>query len=286
MTVTEAREFGMVQLSGRLESLDRSRADATMLLMHVLQCTRAEILERPSQILLPKEEQHYRRLLAERARNKPIQYITGQQEFWGLPFFVTPDVLIPRPETEHLVEAAIEKLQAHPAPRIVDVGTGSGAIAVALADTLPQAQITAIDISEAALAVAQKNAVQNGVANRIRWMQCDLLTDVTQEEFDAVISNPPYIADVEYTTLAVEVRDYEPATAVFAGPTGLEIYERLIPQAACVLVPGGWLLLEMGYKQKAAIEQLLQDWQHIAFMNDLQGIARVACAQPPRKPSL
>ena len=280
MTVTEARELGTAQLNLNPELRDRGRADAMLLLMHVLQYTRAEILGWPERILLPEEEQRYRRLLDERAGGKPMQYIIGTQEFWGLPFLVTQDVLIPRPETEHLVEAAIERLQAHPAPRIVDVGTGSGAIAVALAHALPHAQVTATDVSDAALDVAQENAARNGVAARIRWMQCDLLVGVLHEKFDAVVSNPPYIADTERMTLAAEVRDHEPSTALFAGETGLEIHERLIPQAARVLAPGGWLLMEIGHGQQAALERLLAGWLYVAFVKDLQGIARVVSAQP------
>lgn len=268
------------------EVAKRSRADATLLLRHVLDIPQAEILAYRERPLTGEQIRKFQSLIEQRLRGKPIQYITGHQEFFGLPFSVTPDVLIPRPETEHLVEAAIEKLQSHPVPHIVDVGTGSGAIAIALAHALPQAQITAIDINESALAVVQENAARNGVADRLRWMQCNLLEGVSQEKFDAVISNPPYIADGEYSALAVEVRDYEPATAVFAGATGLEVYERLIPQAACVLVPGGWLLMEIGYGQQRAIEAMLQGWNAVEFVADLQGIARVACAQQPCKPSL
>ena len=278
MTVTEARELGIAWLGRNPDLQQRSRADATLLLLHALQCSRAHLLAQPERMLLPDEERIYREHLHERADGRPIQYITGEQEFWGLPFSVTPDVLIPRPETEHLVEAAIERLRAHPAPRIVDVGTGSGAIAVALAHALPQAQITALDISEAALSVAQKNAARHRVAERIRWLHSDLLNGVLQENFDAVISNPPYIAKTERATLSSEVRDFEPSLALFAGPTGLEIYERLIPQARRVLLPGGWLLLEMGHTQQPAIEKLLAGWQQIAFVPDLQGIPRVVVA--------
>ncbi len=278
MTVTEARELGIAWLGRNPDLQQRSRADATLLLLHALQCSRAQLLAQPERILLPDEERIYREHLHERAGGRPIQYITGEQEFWGLPFSVTPDVLIPRPETEHLVEAAIERLRAHPAPRIVDVGTGSGAIAVALAHALPQARITAIDISEAALSVAQKNAARHRVAERIRWLHSDLLNGVLQENFDAVISNPPYIAEAERATLSSEVRDFEPSLALFAGPTGVEIYERLIPQASRVLLPGGWLLLEMGHTQQPAIERLLAGWQQIAFVPDLQGIPRVVVA--------
>jgi len=286
MSVVEAIAWGESILDQSQERAGRSHADATLLLRHVLDIPQSKIYTYRERPLTALQTEKFNVLIQERLKGKPIQYITGKQEFWGLPFLVTPDVLIPRPETEHLVEAAIQRLQAHPAPRIVDVGTGSGAIAVALAHALPQAHITATDISEAALAVAQKNATQNGVAERIRWMQCDLLADVMQEKFDAVVSNPPYIADAERTTLAAEVRDHEPSTALFAGPTGLEVYERLIPQAAQVLAPGVWLWMEIGYQQQPAIERMLSDWQQVAFIKDLQGIARVACAQPPHTPQI
>ncbi len=279
MTVIEARELGDAWLSRNPELAPRSHADATLLLLHALQWSRAELLARPQHCLQPEEERLYREHLEKRARGIPIQYITGEQEFWGLPFSVTPDVLIPRPETEHLVEVVLERFRDHPAPRIADVGTGSGAIAIALANALPQAQITAVDISEAALAVAKKNAARNGVAAQIRWLHSDLLAGVLQENFDAVVSNPPYIAEAERAALPVEVRDHEPSLALFAGTTGLEIYERLIPQACRVLAPAGWLFLEIGFGQQAAIEKFLCDWQQVAFVPDLQGIARVACAQ-------
>ncbi len=279
MTVTEARELGVAWLGRNPDLQQRSRADATLLLLHALQCARAQLLAQPERILLPEEERVYREYLRERASGKPIQHITGEQEFWGLPFFVTPDVLIPRPETEHLIEAAIERLRAHPAPRIVDVGTGSGVIAVALAHALPQARITALDISEAALEVAQKNAERNSVAERIRWLHSDLLDGVLRENFDAVVSNPPYISEMERAALSSEVRDFEPSLALFAGATGLEIHERLVPQASRVLLPGGWLIVEIGHMQHLAIEKLLAEWQQIAFVPDLQGIPRIACAQ-------
>jgi release factor glutamine methyltransferase len=279
MTVTEARKLGADRLERSPGPQNRGLADATLLLMHALQCTRTEILAHPERALSKEEEQLYRRLLEERASGRPIQHITGEQEFFGLSFIVTPDVLIPRPETEHLVEAAIERMRDRAAPRIVDVGTGSGAIAVALAHALPQAQITATDLSQGALAIARQNAVQNKVAERIRWMQGDLLADLLNENFDAVISNPPYIAEAERATLSSEVRDFEPSLALFAGATGLEIYERLIPQASRVLLPDGWLMLEIGHTQQPAIEKLLAGWQQVAFVPDLQGIPRVVVAR-------
>lgn len=285
MTVTEARKFGQELLASHPEQAKSSFADAALLMMHALRCTRAELLAYPERGLTVEEEQAYRGMLQERSSGRPIQYITGAQEFWGLSFAVTPEVLIPRPETEHLVEAALERLHEFAAPRIVDVGTGSGAIAVALAYALrnmqPETQITGLDICEAALTMAKENAAQNDMSGKIRWVHSDLLTAVLEESFEAVVSNPPYIAEWERAGLATEVREHEPALALFSGPTGLEIYERLIPQARRVLVEGGWLILEIGSTQQAAIAELLEGWRSVEFLPDLQGHLRVACAQKP-----
>jgi len=162
---------------------------------------------------------------------------------------------------------------------IADIGTGSGAIAVALAYTLPQALVTALDISEAALAVARKNAETHRVADRMRILPSDLLSAVADEHFDAIVSNPPYVAETDRESLEPQVRDYEPATALFAGTSGLDIYKRLIPQAHQSLKPGGWLLMEIGLGQRNALTQLLSGWDNISFVEDLQRIPRVACAR-------
>jgi len=246
----------------------------------------------------------FRALIQRRVSGEPIQYITGETEFYGLPFLVTPDVLIPRPETEHLVEKVIELAASLQSPRIVDVGTGSGAIAIALAHALkghdfsraetrqnegralaPEGSsstpITAIDLSAPALAIARKNAARNKAA--IRFLQGDLLTPVANEQFEIVVSNPPYVPEPDRPTLAVEVRDHEPAQALFAGSDGLDICRRLIPQAFPCLVPGGFLVLEIGYNQSPAIANLLaaSGFQSIEFVPDLQQIPRVAIAQRP-----
>ncbi|MHB1743567.1 MAG: N5-glutamine methyltransferase family protein, partial [Acidobacteriaceae bacterium] len=176
-------------------------------------------------------------------------------------------------------EAAIARLNGVKDARVADVGTGSGAIAVALAHSLLTAEIVALDISPAALAVASENAKQNGVVARIRFVESDLLSAVADERFDAIVSNPPYVAFSERSTLPVEVREYEPEQALFAGPTGLEMYRRLIPDALPLLVPGGWLLMEIGHGQKSAIEKLLLGWDAVEFVPDLQGIPRVAIAR-------
>jgi release factor glutamine methyltransferase len=234
-------------------------------------------------VLLPQTEGRVNAVVERRAIGEPIQYITGEAEFYGLPFRVTSDVLIPRPETEHLVEKALDLAASLPAPRIVDVGTGSGCIAIAIAHCLPLAQITAIDLSAPALAIARQNAKRNGVSSQIRFLHGDLLAPVAQEQFEIVVSNPPYVPLADRAALAVEIRDHEPALALFAGDDGLDIFRRLIPAAVAALIPGGFLLLEIGHGQSAAVAALLaaSGFGRIEFIPDLQSIPRVACAQRP-----
>jgi len=225
----------------------------------------------------------YSQLLSRRAAGEPIQYIVGETEFYGLPFHVTREVLIPRPETEHLVEKVLELLPLFSPPRIVDVGTGSGAIAIALAHEWPSAVVTSIDVSSSALELARRNAARNGFADRIRFLEGDLLAPVAGEQFDVVVSNPPYVATVDRETLAAEVREHEPAVALFAGDDGLDVIRRLIPEALAALVSGGYLLLEIGQSQSGATGDLLASagYEAIEFVPDLQGIPRVAVARRP-----
>jgi release factor glutamine methyltransferase len=283
MTVGNAIAWGAELLDESDAPIRNSRADATLLLRHVLDIPHAEIYAYRERPLTAPQTEAFNALIQQRLHGAPMQYLTGEQEFFGLPFRVTPDVLIPRPETEHLVEAAIARLQHHPAPRIADVGTGSGVIAVALAHALPHAEIVALDIGPAALAVAAQNARRNGVAERIRFVESDILARVAGETFDAIVSNPPYIALSERSFLPVEVREHEPTQALFAGPTGLEFYRRLIPSAHAQLVTGGWLIVEIGHGQRDALHSLLQDqaWNAVEFIPDLQSIPRVALARKP-----
>jgi methylase of polypeptide subunit release factors len=343
------------------------------------------VIAHPDDELMPEQTRRFESWIARRERGEPIQYIVGETEFYGLPFLVTPTVLIPRPETEHLVEKALELaarfqagsmqaaeelasakgtgfvdrcignvLAAAPeaqyplaprfsvgkadstwelrspvgteqdisctginspyinamesagalapegslsgsspvippsiadlnAIRILDIGTGSGCIAVALARHLPHAAITAIDLSVPALAIARQNAKRNGVSSQIRFLQGDLLAPVAQEQFEIIVSNPPYVPLADRVTLAVEVRDHEPALALFAGPDGFDIFRRLIPAAYAALVPGGFLLLEIGCGQSQAVAALLaaSGFRQIEFLPDLQSIPRVACARRP-----
>ncbi len=265
----------------RLASLPTARRDAELLLLHTLgdpeKHTRAWLLTHPEAEITPAQLTHYETLLARRARHEPIQYITGRQEFYGLTLRVTPAVLIPRPETEHLVEAALARIPADVPTRILDVGTGSGAIAIALAAHRPPAILTAVDSSPAALAVARENAAAHHVA--IRFVESDLLSALPNENFDLIVSNPPYVSAGE--SLEPQVRDFEPHSALFAGESGLEIYRRLIPQAQNALVPGGWLLMEIGHGQQQPLATLLSGWRNLAFLPDLQGIPRIVIAQKP-----
>ncbi|MGC2400891.1 MAG: peptide chain release factor N(5)-glutamine methyltransferase [Acidobacteriaceae bacterium] len=264
----------------RARLADRSRnprLDAEALVAHVLGRDRTALLTHPERLLSPAEADLLESLLQRRFAGEPIQYITGVQEFFGLTFEVSPDVLIPRPETEHLVETVLERFGRERKLRIVDVGTGSGAIAVSLANLMPQADVTAIDSSAAALQVAGRNAQRHGLTERVAFLQSDLLADAVENGFDVVVSNPPYVGNAE--VLEVQVLNYEPHAALFAGPTGLEVYERLIPQARRALKPQGWLMLEIGHGQQPALQKLLQGWADVRFLPDLQGIPRVAEAR-------
>lgn len=286
MTIGDAIGWGAELLDESDARISNSRADSTLLLRFVLDIPHAEFLAYRERPLTRAQTEKFNALIQERRRGKPIQYITGTQEFFGLEFRVTPDVLIPRSETEHLVEAAIERLKDHAAPRVADIGTGSGCIAVALVHALPHAEIVAVDISEAALAVAKENAQHNGVERRVHFVRSDLMDLVADEcanaSFDAIVSNPPYVAEADRKTLAKEVRDFEPAQALFSGATGLEIYPRLIAQAVPLLVPGGWLLMEIGQGQREPVAAMLRDWDEVDFVSDLQGIPRVAIARNNR----
>jgi len=294
MTLRQAVAEAAAQLSADPHLQPDARRDAELLLLHAAGITRAQLLANPERELSPQQHSLYQRSIARRLRHEPVQYITGQQEFYGLILRVTPAVLIPRPETELLVESVLSHFKARVAEplRIADIGTGSGAIAIALAAHLPQAEITALDISPEALQIAAFNARQHNVDRRIRFLQSDLLdipigqppeSQSVQSNpfqyFDAIVSNPPYVSEADAPDLHPQVRDHEPSTALFAGPSGLDIYRRLIPQAQAALQPGGLLALEFGHGQREALADLLANWRNIRFLDDLQHIPRVALAQ-------
>ncbi|HTA23810.1 MAG TPA: peptide chain release factor N(5)-glutamine methyltransferase [Terriglobales bacterium] len=253
------------------------RLNAETLLMFTLGCDRAHLFAHPERALTPQEKINYQEAIAQRAIGIPTQYITGHQEFWGMDLIVSPAVLIPRPETEHVVETVLT-LSLGASPRIIDVGTGSGCIALALAKELPLAKIHATDISPAALEIARANAARHRLDARIQFHRTDLLLGFETGTFDLIVSNPPYVGESEEDQVQLEVRKYEPRNAVFAGPTGLEVVERLIPQAHAVLKPGGWLVMEMSGTIAEAIKHRLAGWSELRVINDLQGIPRVAVA--------
>jgi release factor glutamine methyltransferase len=288
MTLREALTVAAAQLANDEHLRATATRDAELLLLHILQIPRTTLIAHPGRELSATQRTAYEDSIARRLHHEPVQYITGQQEFYGLKLKVAPAVLIPRPETEHLVEAVLKLLPANQPLKIADIGTGSGAIAIALAIHLPQATITALDVSAEALAIATANAREHKVADRISFLQSDLLSalDRGAEAFDAIVSNPPYVAETDRDTLHPQVRDHEPATALFAGETGLDIYRRLIPQAHTALKPNGLLALEIGHDQQNAVAALLQTWHNLSFVNDLQRIPRVALAQRPATPAI
>jgi release factor glutamine methyltransferase len=262
------------------------RMNAELLLMFTLGCDRAHLFAHPERELTTEEQTRYQEALDQRAQGIPAQYITGHQEFWGMDFIVTPAVLIPRPETEHVIETVLRLNNGGRAsspgflPRIVDVGTGSGCIALALAKEFPHSEIHATDISPAALEIARTNAARHQLHDKIHFHQTDLLQGL-DPSFDFVVSNPPYVGESEQDEVQLEVRKFEPRNAVFAGPTGTEVIERLIPQAHTALKPGAWLVLEISGTIAERVKAMLQEWQHVQIANDLQGIPRVAAAQKP-----
>lgn len=282
MAASTARE-ALNHAAERLAHVATGQRDAELLLLRVLGRDRAWLLTSADAAMTDEQRAQFDVWVEQRARHEPVQYIVGEQEFFGLAMRVTPDVLIPRPETEHLVEAALARIPRDRAVDIADVGTGSGAIAVALAHALPLARVTALDLSPSALSVARENAQRHGVADRVRLVESDLLSAVRGQQFFAVVANPPYVAETE--ALEPQVRDYEPHAALFAGPTGLDVYRRLIPEAWDALAPGGWLLMEMGHGQRDSLAELLlpgsavHGWHAVSFVPDLQGIPRVAIAQ-------
>jgi release factor glutamine methyltransferase len=263
--------------------------NAELLIMFTLDCDRAYLYAHPERELASDETRRYDEALARRAASVPAQYITGHQEFWGLDLVVSPAVLIPRPETEHVVEAVLElakRADGRGRPSLqkllmIDVGTGSGAIALALGRELPTAEIHATDISAEALEFARANAARLELISRIEFRQTDLLEGFPPASFDFVVSNPPYVGESEEDSVQLEVRKFEPRGAVFAGPTGLEVITRLIPQAQTALRPGGWLVLEISGTIADRVHSLLLGWDDVEIRNDLQGIARVAMARKP-----
>ena len=250
-----------------------ARLTAEVLLAHALHAGRAYLYAHATDELTRRAWIHYGRYLNERLSGKPMQYITHRQEFFGRDFYVNEDVLIPRPETEHLVEAALAWLAGRGDARVLDVGTGSGAIAISVAAESGR-QVLASDISERALAVADRN--RRGHEAGVSFFRADLLAGTAAGSIDLLISNPPYVPGGDAANMQREVRDWEPHSALFAGETGLEIYERLIAGAREAVRPGGRLLMELGYQSLEGVRAMLADgWSEVKVRADLAGWPRV-----------
>jgi len=327
MDIRTALKLGIAQL--RAASVSSHTLAAELLLLHATGRGRTSLYSHPEDELTEIESQNYFSMIERRGAGVPTQHLTGKQEFWGLEFEVSPDVLIPRPETEHVIEVALDRLalrdlRAEQSQNmsgegllIADIGTGSGCMAIALAKELPAANIYALDISLAALAVAQRNATRLGFSARITFVESHLLAAISvtgaqhaaplrRKEsatqpiqklrssydglpvtihqallFDLIASNPPYIARREAETLAREVRDHEPAVALFGGEEGYELYADLITQSAAHLKPGGIVVLELGQDSLLAVRPLLDtpQWTNVGVTNDLAGIPRVIAAE-------
>jgi release factor glutamine methyltransferase len=262
------------------------RLNAELLMMFVLGRERAYLFAHPERELGAEEQAQYEEVVRERARGCPTQYITGHQEFWGLDLMVSPAVLIPRPETEHVVETVLELVNGYgyDGPgrlRLLDIGTGSGCIALALASELPHAEIHACDISEEALEIARINAARLGLGGKVLFRKSDLLSVYAGEKFDFLISNPPYVGEADADKVQKQVREFEPRIAVFSGQEGLDVYRKLAPQAREHLREGGWLVAEIGFSEEAKVRELLASWVDIQVTADLQGIPRVVAARKP-----
>lgn len=274
MTVQTALRQGSRILEAAGDPVPRLTSE--VLLCHTLGRERAWLYAHGTDEIPAAAVARFRRFVDERTRGKPTQYVTGRQEFFGREFLVTPDVLIPRPETEHVVEAALSFKDG--VRCTVDVGCGSGAIAVTLALELPGVEVWGTDISLAALRVAAGNALRLGAA--VRFAACDLLAAFAPASVDLVVSNPPYVALRDQAGLQREVRDFEPHVALFAGETGLEIYERLVAEARRVLRPGGALVVELGFRMADPVGTMLASgWRDVVVTPDLAGIPRVVAAR-------
>lgn len=313
MQLSQALTTAVARLTAK--EVPSPRMNAELLLMFTLNVDRAHLYAHPERELTEEERSRYDEVLSQRSKGVPAQYITGHQEFWGMDFIVSPAVLIPRPETEHVIETVLARVgrafssassgqvlgdgramgETPVSPhavsdnggmdvspvKIVDVGTGSGCIALALAKELPQAEIHATEISPAALEIARANAARHQLDSRIKFHEADLLAGIEKNTFDLVVSNPPYVGESEEDSVQLEVRKFEPRAAVFAGPEGTEVIERLIPQAHEVLRSGGWLVTEISRTIASRVQELLAHWSNVQIANDLQGIERVVAAQKP-----
>ena len=267
----------------RPAGVPEARREAGSLLAHVLGRDRSFILSHAEDAISEEHAEQFRQGIERRAQGEPLQYLTGHQEFFGLDFEVTRDVLIPRPETELLIETSLKLFAGSASPFICDVGTGSGCIAITLLAELPQTRAIAIDISPGALAVAQRNATRHLLTNRVEFVLSDCFAALNRRElsFDLIVANPPYVEEGAMAGLQREVRDFEPRLALAAGPDGLAIIRRLLLEATAFLKTGGHFLFEIGFNQRAAVAQLIDPkvWKLMDIHKDLQGIPRTVALQ-------
>jgi release factor glutamine methyltransferase len=257
-----------------------ARRDAELFVSFVAGRDKTFLIAHPEHELSANEEMHLDKLTARRLTREPLQYILGRQEFYGLEFVVTPDVLIPRPETEILVERAIEFLKPLGDPSFCEIGVGSGCISISVLCNVTSVRAIATDISTNAINIARANAVKHTVADRISFVESDVYSNVPETQFDAILSNPPYVPEIDFDSLQPEVRDYEPHLALTSGDLGLDVITRLTEQAPAYLKPGGLLIFEMGFNQSAAVSGMFDPrvWQNAEILPDLQGIPRIAVA--------
>jgi release factor glutamine methyltransferase len=263
------------------------RLEAELLLAEACGCERIQLYTRFEEVLADPIRNKFRGFVKQRAEGTPVAYLLGHKEFYSLNFRVTPDVLIPRPETEFAVIAVLDRLKERsaeaPPAKIADVGTGSGCIAITLAKQAPAVSLLAVDISSAALNIARENAQSHGVSDRIRFVESNLLDAIPAERnIDIIVSNPPYVSEAEYAALTPDVKNHEPRGALVGGNAGTEIIAQLIPQAAARLVPGGWLIMEFSPMIAAAVRQLLEADGHFeapSIQKDLAGLARIIQAK-------
>jgi release factor glutamine methyltransferase len=285
VTLTETLNSAAITLS--TAGIANARLDAEVLLSHIIHRDRVWLITHRDDVLDDKNQRDFDEAIERRSKREPLQYIIGNQEFWGLEFKVTPDVLIPRPETEFIIEAAIAMVQDRNKPvRIIDLCTGSGCIAVSLAKELANAHVIATDASEKALAVARENTRDHGVADRIRYLEGDLFEPLKEldirGQIDIIVSNPPYVRESDLAALQSEVKDYEPLMALVAGPEGTEIAQRIIRHATEYLKKNGALIMEMGLGQAGALTRMTEAtgaYGKSEVLKDLAGIERVIVAR-------
>jgi release factor glutamine methyltransferase len=259
-------------------SVNHAALDAEVLARRVMGWDRARFLTERDQEASSVFLLNYEHVVERRERREPVSYITGLREFWGLDFEVTPDVLIPRPETEFIIEETLERIPEGSSPTIVDIGTGSGCLAVALAREVPAARVIATDVSAVALRVALRNADRHGVADRISFRQTSLMAGI-DEPADVIVSNPPYVPSASAQALTPEVRDYEPGVALFGGDSGLDLLRQVLEESRLKLAPGGWLIMEFGCGQDDCVTALVSECAGLSLVkirHDLQDIPRTA----------